>query len=138
MRVVLDTNVLVSALLSPGHPPALLLNAWMDNRFELLVSRQQLAEIGRVTRYPGLKSRIRPSEAGRLVNLLGGLATDVIAPVEVDMSPDPFDNFLLGLALSGAADYLVTGDKAGVLALKRVGQARIVSAHDFCRTLKLL
>jgi putative PIN family toxin of toxin-antitoxin system len=138
VRVVLDTNVLVSALLSPGHPPALLLNAWLDNRFELLVSRQQLAEIGRVTRYPGLKSRIRPSEAGRLINLLGDLATNVMSPVEVDMSPDPFDNFLLGLAISGAADYLVTGDKAGVLALKRVGQARIVSAHDFCRTLKLL
>lgn len=138
MRVVLDTNVLISALLSPGQPPALLLDAWLDNRFELLVSRQQLAEIGRVTRYPGLKSRIRRAEAGRLVNLLGELATNIAAPIEVEMSRDPFDDFLLGLAISGAADYLVTGDKAGVLALKRVGQARIVSARDFCRTLKLL
>ena len=38
MRVVLDTNVLVSALLSAGHSPALLLDAWRDNRFELLTS----------------------------------------------------------------------------------------------------
>ena len=137
MRVVLDTNILVSALLSPGEPPGLLLDAWLDNRFELLTSREQLDETARVTRYTRLRARIRRSEAGRLVNLLSELAIVVETHVAVELSTDPFDNFLLGLALGGAADYLVTGDKVDVLALRRVGRTRIVVAREMCRILKL-
>ena len=137
MRVVLDTNILVSALLSPGQPPALLIDAWIDNRFDLHTSREQLDEMARVTRYARLRSRIRPAEAGRLVNLLGELAILVVPRVTVDLSTDPFDNFLLSLALGGMADYLVTGDKADVLVIKRLGRTRIVTAGEMCRVLKI-
>lgn len=137
MRVVLDTNVLVSALLSAGHPPALLFDAWRDNRFDLLISREQLGELTRVTRYARLRPRIRPSDAGRLVNLLVDLAVIIESPAAVEISADPFDNFLLGLAISGEADYLVTGDKADVLALKQVERTKIVTAREMCRLLKL-
>ena len=61
----------------------------------------------------------------------------VESPAVVEISADPFDNFLLGLSISGEADYLVTGDKAKVLALKRVGRTRIVTAREMCRLLKL-
>ena len=135
MRVVLDTNILVSALLSPGQAPGLLLDAWLDNRFELLTSREQLDETARVTRYARLRARIRPSEGGRLVNLLSDLAIIVEPHVAVELSTDPFDNFLLGIALDGAADYLVTGDKADVLARNRVGRNRTGAARALCRVL---
>ena len=45
----------------------------------------------------------------------------------VDVSPDPYDNFLLSIAAGGRADYLVTGDKADLLALGRHGGTRIVT-----------
>ena len=46
-------------------------------------------------------------------------------------SPDPTDDFLLGLCEGGRADYLVTGDKSGLLALERHKATLIVSAREF-------
>jgi len=48
-----------------------------------------------------------------------------------DRSPDPGDNFLLGLSEAGDADYLVTGDRRGLLALKRHKNTQIISARNF-------
>jgi uncharacterized protein len=49
----------------------------------------------------------------------------------VERSPDPTDDFLLALSEAGNADYLVTGDKGGLLALDRHKATRIISARDF-------
>jgi len=49
----------------------------------------------------------------------------------VERSPDPTDDFLLALSEGGKADYLVTGDKSGLLALGRHKATRIVSAREF-------
>lgn len=51
MKVVLDTNVLISALISPHNPPDLILQSWLAGDFELLTSEDQLEEIRRVSRY---------------------------------------------------------------------------------------
>jgi len=80
---------------------------------------------------PALASRIKPHEAGRLVNQLKKF-TETIGPLtRVKRSPDRTDDFLLGLAEAGKADYLVTGDKSALLALVRHKATRIVSARDF-------
>ena len=52
MRLLLDTNVIVSGLLSPKGPPGKLVRAWLDGRYDLLTSEEQLDELRRV-----LKSR---------------------------------------------------------------------------------
>ena len=70
MRVVIDTNVLVSALLSSTSPPALLVTLWRAGRFTLITSELQLDELTRVTRYPKLRQRLNPALTGRLVNEL--------------------------------------------------------------------
>jgi hypothetical protein len=49
----------------------------------------------------------------------------------VERSPDPADDFLLALSEAGRADYLVTGDKSGLLVLERHKNTRIISASDF-------
>ena len=54
----------------------------------------------------------------------------------VRRSSDPEDDFLLALAQAGEADYLVTGDKAGLLALKRHASTRIVTASQFAKISK--
>ena len=138
MRVVVDTNVLVSALIAPGHPPALLVDAWLERAFEILISRQQLDEIVRVTRYSKVAKRIRRAEAGQLINSLCELAVLVDRLSRVEQSPDPADDNLLALAWAGKADYLVSGDKSDLLALVKFRQTRIVSARRYCRILRLL
>ena len=56
MRVILDTNVLLGALISPHGPPDAIYRAWRAARFELVTSRAQLDELRRVSRYPKLKT----------------------------------------------------------------------------------
>ncbi len=135
MRVVLDTGVLIAALISSDTPPDLVYQAWRKKRFELVTSEWQLAEFRRVSRHPKLRRFLRPSEAGNLVNGLRQRALVIKRLPEVELSPDPNDNPLLATALAGKADFLVTGDKRGLLALKKVERTRILTARQFLKTL---
>ena len=76
---------------------------------------------------------VKPYKAGRLVNQVKKLAEDIDPLPRVERSPDPTDDFLLALSEAGKADYLVTGDKGGLLALGRQETTRIISAEDFAR-----
>lgn len=129
MRLILDTNILISALMVRGTPPDLLYDAWRLGRFELVSCEQQLAEINSVSRRPALKERLKPSEAGRMVNDIRRLAALFEELPHVDVSPDPDDNFLLALAAVSASDFIVTGDKSDLLVLQRYHGARIVTAR---------
>jgi putative PIN family toxin of toxin-antitoxin system len=131
VRVILDTNVLISALLVPSGAPGAIYRAWADGAFTLLVSDEQIGELRRTLAKPALAVRIRPHHAGRLVNNLRKLAEDVGPLPRVENSPDPDDNFLLAMVEAGNAEYLVTGDKSGLLKLGRHGGARIISARAF-------
>ena len=131
MRLVVDTNVLVSALLSATSSPARLVLLWRAGRFDLLTATEQLDEVARVTRYPKIRERLTPTVAGRLVNDLRALAVTFDALPAVDVSPDPDDNYLLAIAMAGSADFLVTGDKRDLLGLGTHAGTRIISAHDF-------
>ena len=95
----------------------------------MLVSHAlQLDEIREVTRGDKMRVLIRSNEVGRLVKQIA-LVADMPAPLpHVRRSPDPRDDFLLSLCQAGKADWLVTGDKDDLLALKRHGNTRIVTA----------
>jgi putative PIN family toxin of toxin-antitoxin system len=131
VRVILDTNLLVSALLVAGSVPARVLDAWFDGQFTLLTCDEQLDELRRVTRHPRIRPHIEPAVAASLVNDLRHFADLIEAMPRVDVSTDPADNFLLAMAEAGRADFLVTGDRRDVLALKRHGATRILSARNF-------
>lgn len=131
MRLVVDTNILVSALLAPTSLPAHLIVLWREGRFDLLTSADQLDELMRVTRYPKIRERLSPSLAGRLINEIRDLAVLLEALPIVTASPDPYDNYLLAMASAGAADFLVTGDKRDVLALKLFEGTKIITVRDF-------
>jgi predicted nucleic acid-binding protein len=66
-----------------------------------------------------------------LVNQIRRLAQDIDPLPAVERSPDPTDDFLLALSEAGNAEFLVTGDKSGLLALGRHKATQIVSATDF-------
>lgn len=137
MKVVLDTNVMVSALLSPGGMPARIVRSWLDERFILISHPLQLDELRDVTRRDRIRAHIRPAKAGRLVNQVARLAELPMALPRVERSPDPRDDFLLALCEAGGADWLATGDKADLLALERHGGTRIVTAARMAAELGL-
>lgn len=131
MRVVLDTNVLVSALLSASSPSARLVAMWREGRFTLLTAAEQLDELMRVTRYPRIRERLSPALAGRLINELRDVAAVVANLPAVTACADPFDNYLPATASAGGADFLVTGDKADLLGMERFEGVRIIAVRDF-------
>ncbi len=135
MRAVLDTNILCSALLTPGGLTDRLYLAWRERRFQLLTSEEQLEEFRRVTRYPRLKPFIEPAAAGAMHNELRRLAMLVVNLPAVDVSRDPADNFLLAMAQAGEADALVTGDKHDLLTLGKFQRTQIVTARQFLEQL---
>jgi len=130
VRVILDTNVLISALLHDRSLPNQLVALWRQGKIALLTSDEQLDEFRRVTRYPKIRDRLNPAVAGRLVNELKQVATIIANLPEVSISSDPWDNYLLATVEAGKADLLVTGDKADLLHLERHAGARIVTVRQ--------
>jgi uncharacterized protein len=131
MRVVLDTNILLSALINRHGTPAQLIAGWRERRYDLLTSSEQLIELGGVARRPVLRARILPSTVGRLIRDLHKLAEVLTRLPAVERSADPADNFLLAMAEAGKANYLVSGDRRGVLALGTHGKTQILRAREF-------
>lgn len=132
MRVVLDTNVLLSALISPHGAPDVIYRAWRAAKFEVVTSLVQLDELRRASRYPKFQAVLQPHQVGAMVNnLQRAIVLDrLTSDVEAD---DPNDAFLLAMALAGDADYLVTGDRrAGLLQRGNFGRTRIVTPGTFC------
>ena len=132
MRVVLDTNVLLSALISPHGTPDMIYRAWRAAKFEVVTSLVQLDEVRRASRYPKFQAILQPHRVGAMVNNLQRAIVLDRLPSDVE-ADDPNDAFLLAMAIAGEADYLVTGDRrAGLLQKGCVGQTRIVTPAIFC------
>jgi putative PIN family toxin of toxin-antitoxin system len=128
--LVVDTNILISALFSTQSLPAHLIVLWREGRFDLLTSADQIDELMRVTRYPRIRERLSPALAGRLINELRDVAIVVNGLSTVTASPDPYDNYLLATALAGEADFIVTGDKRDLLVLRVFQGIKIVSVRE--------
>jgi putative PIN family toxin of toxin-antitoxin system len=131
VRLVVDTNVLIHALLSGTSLPAHLIVLWREGRFDLLTSVEQLDELMRVTRYPRIRERLSPALAGRLINELRDIATVIDRLPVVTALADQADNYLLAMAVAGSADFLVTDDKRDLLALGLYEGTRIMTVRDF-------
>jgi len=134
-RLVIDTNVLLSALMSPASPSAEILSLWRDRKITVLTAAEQIDEIARVTRYPRIRALLHPALAGRLVNRLRDVGTVVENLPTIDRSPDPDDNYLLAIAEAGEAQFLVTGDKP-LLGLKHHKSTRLVTPAALLELLK--
>lgn len=135
MRVVLDSNVLISALISPGSPPDAIYRAWRKKRFVLVTSEEQLAELRRASRYPKLRKVVPARDFGALLNRLHGAFVLTTLP-RIDIAIDPDDNYLLAMANAVEADVLVTGDARHLLRLRKVGRTRILAPTPFLKLLK--
>ncbi|MDP2350279.1 MAG: putative toxin-antitoxin system toxin component, PIN family [Chloroflexota bacterium] len=133
-RAVLDTNVLVSALISPGGGSARLLLELRSGAFELIVSPLLLAELRDVLRRDKFRRYVSEAEADAYVELIRSEAVVRAdpGPSPEPLSPDPDDEYLIDLARDAGADALVTGD-AHLLELRAV--IPVMTPAEFLETL---
>jgi hypothetical protein len=139
LRVVLDTNVFVSSLLSTQGLPAQVLNAWREGRYMLVISPPIIAEIVDVLESPRLSKRyfIRPEDIEQLVDLL---KTDTIivpgrAVVKGTVPQDPRDEVFLACAVDANADCIVSGDRH-LLDLQTYRGIPVLSVKEFAEKLE--
>jgi len=110
MRVVLDTNVVVSGLVF-GGVPGTILTAWTGGAFTLVVSPPVLDEYRRVGRELAKGRAPLDAALDALLALVAVHATMIDAPpLPARVSADPDDDMFLSAAVAGAAGYIVSGD----------------------------
>jgi putative PIN family toxin of toxin-antitoxin system len=137
-RAVVDTNVVVSGILSPRGRPAAVLRA-AGVRFELVWTPALVVECYRVLSYPKLVKALGARERGarRAVADLAALAV-MVPPGQLPalqvVDSDPDDDVLFGAALAGGARFVVSGD-AAVLAIGSFAGVVVVDAAGFLSTL---
>jgi len=140
MKVVLDTNVLISGIGRSGRPPGRIFDAWLAGRFDLVTSEPLLDELLAALAYPKVRKLflaqgVLDQDLRDYVEILRFKAI-VVRPVAIEllMAPaDPKDVPVLEALLASDAEFLVTGDKKHLLSL---GMSQIVTAADFAARLK--
>ncbi len=133
MRVVLDANQFISAVLVPIGRPAQILQAWRAGRFELVLSPAILAEVRRVLLYPRLQKKHGWDEKQIDDFMAGIMAAATLMPgtLSVQAVPDdPTDDKYVACALEASAQYIVSGDQH-LTRLKRYQGIEIVTPASF-------
>ncbi len=129
IRVVLDTNVLVSGLLVPEGPPAKIVQQFRDGLWTLVLSGAILEEYGRVLRRK--KFGLPFSKVREILELIERSSILVIPSEHFNLIPqDPSDNEFLDVAAEGHADVIVSGDRH-LLSLKTFRNIPILSPSQF-------
>jgi len=132
LRVVLDTNQLVSSLLSTQGPQRSLIDAWRRGEYLLLVGPGQIDEVAEVLARPKIKKKypIPPGDRDAFLHLLRQDALPLPQAPGPGSCRDPDDDHLLACAEAGGTDHLVTGD-ADLLAIGHYRNLTIISAREF-------
>jgi putative PIN family toxin of toxin-antitoxin system len=117
LRVVLDVNVLIAALLARDGSPARVLLRWLAGDFELIISERLISELTRALSYSKMRLRVSTEDATAFVAVIEANATKATDPAKAPRrSRDPGDDYLLALAAACSA-IVVSGDR-DLLALK--------------------
>lgn len=134
IRAVLDTNVIISALLFSG-PPSQLVPAWQSSRFRLVVSAPILEEYIRVLGYP--KFDLTPAEIRIVIEeeLLPFIESVKVVRATVPELRDPDDAKFITCAATAGVRWLVSGDD-DLLSLHQIQSVEVVSVTAFLRLLK--
>jgi uncharacterized protein len=128
LKIVLDTNVLVSGILSPNGPPSAVLRALLTERVTLCFDERIVSEYRDVlTR---TKFSFDPDLVEELIGFLEATGSPTLAaPLAVTL-PDPWDQMFIEVAVSGNADFLVTGNLKDFPEAARAGVS-VVSPRAF-------
>jgi putative PIN family toxin of toxin-antitoxin system len=135
MKVVLDTNVWVSAFLSPLGTPGRLLDAMRTGHVRVATSERLWSELIRIVHEPKVRNVLEAHGTWDAAELI--LATrpridcvDAETPIDRWVPDDPDDDWVIQCALTTKAEYIVSGDRH-LVSLGQIGQIRIVSPAGF-------
>ncbi|PIQ70455.1 putative toxin-antitoxin system toxin component, PIN family [Candidatus Shapirobacteria bacterium CG03_land_8_20_14_0_80_40_19] len=135
IKAVVDTNILVSGLISPKASPAKIISLWRERKFVLVVSEKILEEVKRVLFYPKIfkKYSLDKNLIDKYIKIFRAFA-EVVEPKEKIrlIKTDESDNRFIEAAISANAGYLVSGDKH-LLEIKKFQSIRIIKAEEFAK-----
>lgn len=134
MKVVVDTNTIVSGIARAVGNPHHILELWRQGKIELLSSTATIAELECVLTYPRVRKLIQltDEQIKRFIALYRAHTTQVGVNIILHVvESDPDDNIIVELAAAGNARYIITGDKKHLLPLKRYRGIEIVSPDTF-------
>ena len=130
MRVVLDTNVYISAILFGGNCEEILRLA-VSGSFNIVISKDILTEIGSI-----LKEKFRWSkkQVVEAISYIKDISTVIKPDVALSVvKKDPSDNKIIECAVASNAAYIVTGDKKHLLPLKKFNNIKILNPAEFLK-----
>lgn len=135
MKVVLDTNVIISGLLFPGGTPDRLVRAVLTNQLQNATSPDLLTELRTVLKR---SFHLSTERVGELIELISD-ASELVYPTErlYVVKADPADNRVLECAVTGCVAFIVTGDQKHLGKLKTFGRIPIVTPAEFMRQVGL-
>ncbi len=130
MKVVVDTNVLISGIIRSHGAPASIVERWESGRFDLIITEWLRKELVRVLGYPRVirTTKRPPFEVERIRTQLSG--SDVGTANPAGHTRDPDDRNVLGAAVDFRADVIVSGDK-DLLVLKEFAGIPILTPRQF-------
>ena len=136
VRITLDTNTLISAIIAPKGKPARLLLQCKRGFHDLVLSEAILQETERVLNYARIrkKYRVTDQKRQRVIRFLR-LTAEIVTPTETidEIKTDPSDNRILECAMTGKVDCIVSGDKGHVLSLQEFRGIPILSVAEFLK-----
>jgi len=130
MKVVIDTNDYISALIGMKHREKLE-KVILNKDIEILADLTLLSEIKEVAYRDKFRKYVSIEQVDVFIETLKLRLKPIQVFSEVDVSKDPDDNFLLALAQDGNADYLITGDKSDLLSLESFEGIPIIRLNTF-------
>ena len=128
MKVVIDTNIVVSGLLFGGKPLQIL-EAVIDGKIEAYTSEVLVEELLRILDEKFRLPKERLTETGELIRENFEILNSTTV---IKVARDPDDDTVLAVAFEAGADYLISGDH-DLLVLKRTGTIPIVDSEQFLR-----
>lgn len=127
-KIVLDTNILISALGWDGKPKEIFRKI-LNGEFELIISNKQLEELHRVMDYP--KFKFTNEQKGKFVSIILEVSkvVETLGRVKI-VEKDPDDNMIIESAVIGKAEYIISGDPH-LLELREYARVMILTAAEF-------
>ena len=136
MKVVLDTNVIISGLLFQHGPPGRIIDLWVEEKITVLFSQNLLEEYFAVLLRPKFKRFGTPLERQIILSDLIELDNSMFIHPKTRLNiitEDPDDNNVLECAMEGQADFIVTGD-THLLSLQEFQSIPIITPAFFVKT----
>lgn len=130
-RIVIDTNILVSFLITSSYTK--LFKLLESHKIKLLFSEELLNEFLDVVKRPKLKKYFSENDVAEILDGIQSFADYIDVTANIDLCRDSKDNFLLALCFDGKADFLITGDE-DLLVIKKYKRTSIVKISDYLKS----